>query len=453
MQILSIQFLFFVSAVFILNWTAKARYRRFVLLVSSILFLLTFGNIIHCLYAGFVVVFVFFVDHFLGKKNNKYILWVQIFPLLLMLCFFKYIGLFNVRGFIMPIGISFYTFKAISYLVDIRLGKISSQKFLDLATYILFFPVLTAGPINRPANFFRQLKEGKTFFYPLQKDGAVLTAFGLFQKLVFADYFQSIVNTIFLNEELTGWYLVLGVVLFAVQIYLDFDAYSNISIGISKMLGFEVERNFKQPYLAASIKEFWQRWHISLSSWFRDYLYIPLGGNRKGNIRKYLNMLIVFIVSGIWHGSTAGYVLWGLGHGIVNIIEDIVFPKSLDKSPIFVRIPLIIFNFIIVSLLFVVFRSSNFAEITRIFSNLFLFQGFNLETIDLTIRQGVWMLIILIVVGITDCFRNKHDMIQWLSKQNIVIRWGIYAGLILIAIIFGIYGPGYNPSDFIYNAY
>ena len=451
MSTLSIQFLSFLVVVFIVYWITKGKYRKLVLLACSILYLVSFGKIIHWLYASFLILYVFIVDKLIAKNSkDKLILFAKIVPIILGLCFFKYAGIFEVTGLIMPIGISFYTFKTISYLVDVHNDKINSQNFCNLAIYILFFPVFTAGPINRPDGFFKQIDQTKAFDYHNQKNGAVLTAMGLFQKLVFADYFSIIVSSIFSNKELTGWYLILGVILYAFQLYIDFDAYSNIAIGISKMLGIEVEKNFRQPYLAISIKDFWARWHISLSSWLRDYIYIPLGGSRKGNIRKYLNILIIFMISGMWHGSTLVFVLWGLGHGLVNIVEDVLLPKSPAKIPAFVKVLMILFNFVIVSLLWVFFRSENVNEVIRVISNMFVISGFDLQIINLTQRQGVWMIIILVIVILTDILRNKRDMIEWLSQRKMIVRWSLYAIMIFVAIIFGIYGSGYDARDFIY---
>ena len=450
MTVLSIPFLLFVTVVFIFNWVTSGKTRKIILLISNGIFLFSLGPIFSWIYVIFLVCYVCIINRIFLMNKSTISLVLKTAPIILGLCIFKYAGLFQFTSIIMPIGISFYTFKTISYIIEVHNCRLESQTILDTALYILYFPVFSAGPINRPACFFKQLNLPKKFDYNIQKNGAVLAALGLFQKLVFANYYAIIVNSIFSNEELTGWYLILGIILYALQLYIDFDAYSNISIGISRMLGFEIEQNFKQPYLALSIKDFWSRWHISLSSWLKDYIYIPLGGSRKGRIRKYLNILVIFIISGMWHGSTLVFVVWGIGHALVNILEDLFFPKEENRIPKLIKPLLILINFIIVSLLWVFFRSSSFEEAIRIISNMFVLGQFNFEIIDLNTRQVIWMIIILLIVVITDILRNKTDMIKWLSERNAFIRWGVYMILVFIAIIFGVYGPGYNPSDFIY---
>ena len=238
---------------------------------------------------------------------------------------------------------------------------------------------------------------------------------------------------------------------------MDFDGYSNIAIGISKLLGFEIDRNFKTPYLATSIMEFWDRWHISLSSWLKDYIYIPLGGNRKGTLRKYINIMIVFIISGLWHGSTLVFLIWGIGHGIVNIVENVIknifkdvnWPKAISIIGKFCGI---IFNFMLVSFLWIFFRSANLNEAINIIQNIFNFNGLTIDiaTIGITIKELYWIMIIIIIIIISDILRNHTNMIEWLANRNFIIRWGFYIILIFITLIFGIYGPGYNASDFIY---
>ncbi len=214
---------------------------------------------------------------------------------------------------LLPVGISFFTFQSIGYIIDVYRGEIKAEKnFFRYALFISFFPQLVAGPIERSKNLLQQINEKQSFDFERVKDGMLLMIWGFFQKIVIADRVSVVVDTVFNNfPKFKGLYIVIGAILFGIQIYCDFSGYSMIAIGASKILGFNIMENFNSPYLAMSISEFWKRWHISLTTWFRDYLYIPLGGNRKGKCRKYLNTMIVFLLSGLWHGANWTYVVWG----------------------------------------------------------------------------------------------------------------------------------------------
>ncbi|MEG0734451.1 MBOAT family O-acyltransferase [Anaerorhabdus sp.] len=452
MNFLSINFIVFIGISFIMAWVLKGNLKKIGLLLLNFCFLLSFSNPIHWIYICFIIGITYFISFELSKRKSKNSLIFGISIVVVGLCFFKYAGLFNFTNIIMPIGISFYTFKSISYMVETYKGNIKLPSLLNYVIYISYFPVITAGPINKPSLFFEQLDNLKNFDYKYTKNGAVLCALGLFQKLVFANYLFTVINAIQASEKmLTGWYTVLYIVLYSFYIYIDFDGYSNIAIGLSRMLGFDIERNFKTPYLATSIKDFWSRWHITLSTWLKEYIYIPLGGSKKGLSRKYLNIILVFLVSGIWHGSTIVFVIWGLGHGLLNIIEDQFkrrFP--IKKSNIVIKGIAILFNFIAVSCLWVFFDAASIGDAMQVFANIFKPMFFSLKTIGLTDREGVWLLVIIVTTIVTDCFRNKINMIEWISNRNVFLRWGFYIALIIITIIFGTYGPGYNVGDFIY---
>lgn len=214
---------------------------------------------------------------------------------------------------LLPVGISFYTFQALGYTVDVYRGEVAAEKnVLRYALFVSFFPQLVAGPIERTANLMGQLKEKHKLTYDNFRVGIWWMLWGYFMKLVVADRVAIIVDTIYENpQDYTGIYIVFATILFGIQIYCDFNGYTMIARGSAKIMGVNLMQNFDAPYLSQTVAEFWRRWHISLSSWFKDYLYIPLGGNRKGKIRKYINLLIVFLVSGLWHGAAWGYVIWG----------------------------------------------------------------------------------------------------------------------------------------------
>lgn len=223
---------------------------------------------------------------------------------------------------LLPVGISFYIFQALSYTMDVYRGEIEPQKNLaKYALFVSFFPQLVAGPIERSKNLLKQIDEVHTFDYRRMTSGLLLMIWGYFLKLMIADRIALLVDTVYGNyTTYGGYYLIVASLLFAVQIYCDFGGYSTIAMGVAEVMGFRLMDNFNCPYYSRSVSEFWRRWHISLSSWFKDYLYIPLGGNRKGKIRKYLNLLIVFSVSGLWHGAEWTFVIWGTLNGLYQII-------------------------------------------------------------------------------------------------------------------------------------
>ncbi len=319
----------------------------------------------------------------------------------------------------------------------------------------MFFPCITAGPINRADYFIRELKSKHDFDYKDIASGFFLLACGLFEKVVFCDYIGSIVSKCLDNAELFGMNVLLGIILYSFQIYLDFDSYSNIAIGVARMLGFKLDRNFHTPYISTSIKDFWNRWHISLSSWLRDYIYFPLGGSKKGNLRKYLNILIVFLVSSLWHGITLNYLIWGMGHGIIRIIEDLIsIPfrniKLSNVSKFLVSIPLIIINFVIVTTLWIFFKY-NFNDALIIIQRVFTGGTLNFELIGLTHNEIVWLFIVLSIVIITDVFRYFFNLSDFMGKRVFILRYATYVVLILTFLVFGMYGGSFDANDFIYR--
>lgn len=259
--------------------------------------------------------------------NRKVLLWIGIVPVLLTLCFFKYYNFFIPNKafaltILMPMGISYYIFKIISFLADVYCGNsVTAVSFVNYSIYISLFPQIICGPIARFEDLSGQISDLHNPTDLQLSEGCLLIISGLFKKLVIADRLSTYVNIIFTDSSayptLALW---MAAFFYTIQIYCDFAGYSEISIGITNLLGINCQSNFNLPYFSYSIKDFWQRWHISLSNWLRDYVYIPLGGNRKGRIRKYLNILITFLISGLWHGSGFHYVFWGLWHGFFNLI-------------------------------------------------------------------------------------------------------------------------------------
>ncbi|MDY3233891.1 MAG: MBOAT family O-acyltransferase [Erysipelotrichaceae bacterium] len=455
MSVLSIPYLLLSGASSIFIWLFSSHSKKITIFLANLVFLYLLGfRTADAIYVLILTVWTWFFGLYVKKKP---VLVCSILIPVLGLCFYKYSNPFTGLWLAMPLGISFYTFKAISYLADRYQKKSRTASLLEVFDYLCFFPVFMAGPINRSEPFFEELNKPMAFQYRDQKNGCVLAGLGLFQKLVISSELSRQVG-FYLNNpdhpELSGWYTLIGVIFYAFYIYADFDSYSNIAIGTARMMGFHLERNFFTPYLSSDIREFWRRWHISLSSWLRDYIYIPLGGNRKGKARKYLNTLIVFAVSGLWHGNTKMFLIWGLGHGILTILEDRMLPKQ-QKYPFLLRVLLVLVNFMLVSLLWVFFRSGSGTEALKVFRGLAQLPAGSLsrvsaEGLGITQNEFVWGFLLIAMVIVTDLLRHQRNMLEWLSDQKLVVRWVIYFLLMVIAMIFGVYGPGYSASDFIY---
>ena len=368
---------------------------------------------------------------------------------------------------LLPVGISFYTFQALSYTMDVYRGEIEAERnFFRYALFVSFFPQLVAGPIERSKNLLEQLREPKPFDPDNVKSGASMMLWGFFQKMVIADRASILVDQVFSNyQSYAGYSLVVAVIAFAVQIYCDFGGYSAIAIGASRVIGVELMQNFRQPYFAQSISEFWRRWHISLSTWFRDYLYIPLGGNRKGTLRKYVNLMITFILSGLWHGASWNYVVWGGLNGVFQVLGDMK-QRLMKKLPVdrlirrdcfSYRLFRRLITFALICLTWVFFRAENLGDavgfLRQMFSvhNPWVFFDETLYTLGLNRLE---MVILLLSSGLLLAVDIAHEcgmsLRAWLTRQNLVFRWLIYVSAIMLILTYGVYGPGYSAAQFIY---
>lgn len=448
LNVTSFYFVAFSFLVFCLSRPFKSLLRPYILLLGNVMFIYSFGinNLIYILIFSLVGYLLSFLI-----KGSKKILYISYILLLGSLFLFKVKNI-NDESFMIPLGLSFYTFKIISYLVDIYNDKcVQEINIIHYLDYVMFFPCISAGPINKANYFLNELKTNREFEYTDVSTGALLLAYGLFEKLVFCDYIGDIVSRILDNEELYGLNVLFGVVLYSFQIYLDFDSYSNIAIGIARMLGFKLDKNFNVPYLARSIKDFWTRWHISLTTWLRDYIYIPLGGSKKGVTQKYLNIIIVFLFSALWHGTSINFIIWGLGHALFRIVEDFIpdlfykFPKQIKS------IVLIVINFIIVSFLWIFFRNTNLKYSIDVINRIFINGSLNLELVGLTHNEVTWLIVVLCVVIVLDILRYFFDVKEFLGKRIFILRYAIYVVLILTFLIFGMYGGSFDANDFIYR--
>lgn len=376
-------------------------------------------------------------------------------------------------GLVAPLGISFYTLQAGGYLLDVRAGKYPPEKdFVKYAVFVTFFPNILSGPIERGDHFLPQLswvlqkKRRKLWDYDRFAQGLIFVAWGFFLKMVIADRAAVLVDHLYGMYEFGNSFTMLAAMLFyAVQLYCDFASYSCIAAGVAELMGFSLQRNFRQPYFALGISDFWKRWHISLSSWLRDYVYIPLGGNKKGVLAKYFNLLLVFLVSGLWHGGTPVFLAWGLLHGVLSIAEDLY--KRVRKRCLGERkLPLVpvrrlfgrVCTFLTVSILWIFFRSDTLEMAKVCLVNLFTgWQGFYFAR-EFMFAMGldqVQMTVALCSMGVLFLFdaiseRKKKETAVWIYEAPLALRWGICMALVTAAAVFGMYGPGYDASSFIY---
>ncbi len=355
---------------------------------------------------------------------------------------------------ILPMGISFYTFQATGYTIDVyRKNQKVERNFLKFTLFITFFPQLVAGPIERASNLMPQLFTKKTFKYENIVTGFKYMALGFFKKVVIADRLAACVNPVYqapVNYE--GLALIAATVLFAFQIYCDFSGYSDIAVGCSKMLGINLMQNFKQPFFSKSIQEFWTRWHVSLSGWFKDYVYFPLGGNKKGKARAKFNMFITFVLSGLWHGANWTYVLWGAFHGVFQIFSV----RSKEESKGLKAAVQILITFTLFCLALIMFRANTVSQAFYIIANLlkglsnwaspaYLYR--TLSTMGLTAFELLVMAVLLVFMFGVELFADDKNIHEELMKIPAVCRFAYYSFLTLCILWFGVF---YNAGAFIY---
>src|SRR5690554_1823500 len=428
----------------------------------------------------FLILFSSIVDFTIGQKiyaaTNKRVrknyLLVSLLINLGLLGYFKYTNFFidsfinSFRFFggemdsftlhiILPVGISFYTFQTLSYTIDIYRERLEPTKnWLSFFTFVAFFPQLVAGPIERASNLLPQFFKIYNFNYEAFKSGMLLIAFGLFKKMVIADRLAIVVNEVYNNPtEHSGQDLIIATVFFAFQIYCDFSGYSDIAIGIARTLGFKLMKNFDTPYFSTSITDFWRRWHISLSTWFRDYVYIPLGGSRKGNYRMYFNLFLVFVVSGLWHGAAITFIIWGAIHGIIIVVEKALSKTSfrINRNHFLPKIFFGLFTFAIVCFAWIFFRVNSFADSVYIVNNLFNFnfEGWSIYNLGLPSHEFDFAIIAILLLLIFDAIHRKYNALRLIDKSNMIVQNLAYTIIIFSIVIFGIYGND-SVSEFSY---
>ncbi|MCD6346221.1 MAG: MBOAT family protein [Bacteroidales bacterium] len=421
----------------------------------------------------FLILFSTLIDYISGikmselpdKKARLPYLLLSLFTNLGLLFTFKYFNFFSHSlnflfqqinlsqsvpsiNVLLPVGISFYTFQTLSYSIDVFNGKQKAERHLGyFALYVAFFPQLVAGPIERFSRLTPQLKAKHQFTYDKLANGLRLILYGLFIKMVIADNISVYVDQVYSSPaDYSSLNILTSVFLYSFQIYSDFYGYSIVAIGSALILGVRIMDNFKTPYLAKNIAEFWQRWHISLSTWFRDYLYYPMGGNKVAIGRWVLNIMVVFMVSGLWHGANLTFIIWGALYGVVYLIEKrlskiLGLKRNADPYSI-AHILLALKTFTLVSFIWIFFRSQSFLEAINIFQ--LILHNPNTNIIGLSIPTLTWILLLVFIISDILLYDKRFDTA--LEKQPMIVRWLIYGLLIFSIIVFS----GVENFPFIY---
>ncbi|MET3126814.1 D-alanyl-lipoteichoic acid acyltransferase DltB (MBOAT superfamily) [Arcicella rosea] len=484
----SLEFLIFFPVVTILYFLMPYRFRWLLLLVASCYFYMAFVPI-YMLILGFTIVIDYYAGIYIEQSEGsrrKMFLTMSLIANIGVLAVFKYYNFLNenigflFKGFalenpipylkiLLPIGLSFHTFQAMSYTIEVYRGKQKAERHFGIySLYVMFYPQLVAGPIERPQNVLHQFHEKFDFDYQRVTDGLKLMAWGMFKKVVIADRLAVMVNQVYDHPfEQKGIPLLVATSLFSIQIFCDFSGYSDIALGSAQVMGFDLMKNFDRPYFSKTISEFWRRWHISLSTWFRDYLYISMGGNRVSKWRREYNVFIVFLMSGIWHGASWNFVIWGAMHGFylifANLTVDyrnkIVAIIGIKKSPFFYKIIQILTVFCLTSFAWIFFRAVDFKSAYYIATHLFTGIGEQLSQIsnrsfiekNIFLGQGianfVMVVFALLVMETVHYFQRGKSLRTVLNQQSVLFRWILYYGIILAILFLGMFDA---PSQFIY---
>ncbi len=483
MLINSVEFLVFFPIVLLFLLIMPKNWRIIWMLAAGYFFFMSWSPA-NVGFLVFTTLTTYFAARYLEKKQSKPIVAVTVIVNILIILLGKYFDLIPV-----PVGVSFYTLQALGYVIDIYRKKTTPEKnLLKYALFVSFFPIIQSGPIERSTGLLKQIQkydEIQLGDFERIRDGLLLIVWGLFQKMVIADRAAILVNKVYGNYSAYGAFeIIIASLLFSVEIYCDFGGYSNIAIGIARIMGFDVMQNFRQPYLATSIKDFWRRWHISLTSWLTDYVYISLGGNRKGQVKKYIFIIIVFAVSGIWHGRALSFIVWGLLHAVYQIVGDLktkIFKKtsdsksadasamnktqteksdeSMNRKKVYsglkagiVKVFRIVITFMLVNFAWMFFAASGLSAAIGTIKQIFKVTKTS-SILELGLEKGDWIVFIvaLAIVLIVDILHEKNISIKALLDKNIfVLRWIVYAVALLVIIIFGIYGVEYDTATFMY---
>jgi alginate O-acetyltransferase complex protein AlgI len=473
----SIEFAIFFPVVTLIFFLLRQRWRVHWLLAASCFFYMAF------IPAYILILLVtILIDYFAGiylervedPRKKKILLWISILSTCTVLFVFKYFGFFTgsfvglaglfgwhlprpVISIILPVGLSFHTFQSLSYVVEVYRGRQKAEHdFITYATYVMFFPQLVAGPIERPQNLLHQFWEKHTFRYAEVTTGLRRMAWGFFKKLVVADRLALYVNDVYsAPRTYNGLQLTLATFFFAYQIYCDFSGYSDMAIGAAQVLGFRLMENFNTPYYSKSVSEFWGRWHISLSTWFRDYLYIPLGGNRVDESRHIANLLITFSVSGLWHGANWTYVIWGFLNGLYLVAgtrtkewrNRLWGSVGLHENTLVRKAIMLTTTFVLTCVAWIVFRARNMNDAIYVLTHLASDWNFHqIATQQFFLRQLPVALAAILALEIGQLWNKVVSIPSLVLKLPTPARWALYTGFVMAVVLFGVY----RQMQFIY---
>ncbi|ASG29174.1 MBOAT family O-acyltransferase [Fusobacterium polymorphum] len=487
MNFISFEFFAFLVVFFLIYFICPQKIKKIVLLIFSCFYIGFYKKEFLIFILGISLIFYLtgiFMDKYKNKKKGILIFSIIVtIGLLLYLKFFSHIiTRFDIQNPILnslsskiylPLGISFYTLQGISYIVDIYKEKYQLEKnFFNFLCYMTFFPIFLQGPISRYNQLSVQLKNLKGFNYEEFCFGLQLMLWGVFKKIVISNRLNMVANQIFDNyTDYTGVVILVSGMVYALELYTDFSGAVDITRGIAQSMNIEVMKNFNFPNSATSIKDFWSRWHISLSTWLRDYIYIPLGGNRKGKIRKYFNIMITFLVSGIWHGVGLKFLVWGGVHGFYQVFSDIT-TDFLEKIKVKIKyrefLTIIsdnnnlekfikkVITFTLVSIAWIFFRAPSgriaYTMLKKINHHFFRVGNF-IHNTGLDKKDLIVLVVSILIMYLIERMMQRFSIRKKIASYFLPIRWVIYISFIHWIAIFGIYGEGYNPSNFIYMGF
>jgi len=494
----SIDFLIYFPVVTGLYFLLPHRYRWFFLLVASCVFYMAF--IPSYILILFLAIFIdywaaIFIERSEGRQKKTY-LFVSILSTVLLLFFFKYFNFFHSNfilfaektgagyswsdnlltpikpflertgvcrsdgsGFIsllLPIGLSFHTFQSLAYVIEVYYGRYKAEHHFGIySLYVMFWPQLVAGPIERPFNLLRQLHMKMGFDYSRVISGLKLMFWGMFKKVVIADRLAMFVGSVFNNpDDSYGWRVIFAAVLLHIQVYNDLSGYTDIARGAARVMGFNLMKNFRNPLFSSSIFEFWKRWHLSLTTWFRDYLYIPLGGSRVSKWRWYYNIFIVFVISGFWHGANWTFIIWGVLHGAYQLIEvwtdkprrKFFELTKLTKVPWLLKTLGILFTTLLISAATLFFGARSLSDSLILIKHAACLGNFSDLLREFSNNDFVFGLILVVFLYAVEYLNEKYDLVSVVGKKHIVLRWALYIAAIFFVISFGVF----EELEFIY---
>ena len=476
----SVPFLFyFLPCVLLVYFLVPGTLKNGVLLLASLLFY-GWGEPVYILLMVFSIALNYAAGLLIARyrlteeKKARAVLTVNTVLNLVLLVFFKYFDLFAATlsripgvniptlGLTLPIGISFYTFVICGYMIDVYRGREAERNFLDFALFTTFFPAILSGPIERSKSLLPQFKQLRRANADDVRFAAERLIEGTVKKVLLADNLAILVNTAYADPaQFSGLELAFAAVAYALQIYCDFSAYSDMAIGSARLFGITLMENFHAPYMAQSSKEFWHRWHISLSTWFRDYLYFPLGGSRKGKARTYINVLIVFALSGLWHGAAMKYVLWGLLFGVFQVIGGLLTPAKqrlcaalhIPWDAGWLQIIRVIITFGLSTFAWIFFRADSALQACAIIKRIVTAAGacfpLDLTHLGLTERALHVLAVSLIGLVLTDIIGDRFPLREKLL-ETVWLRYAVWVILLAVTAVCGAYGTGFNPQEFVY---